>query len=258
MIGAIIGDIVGSIYEMHNIKSKDFVMFSPHCHITDDTIMTIAVYEIFEKGYQENKDEIIKVLKKWGKMYPNVGYGNRFLMWVLNENTEPYNSYGNGSAMRISPCGWFAKNEEEVLQYSYNITSVTHNHPDAIIGASVVSMCIYYARMNKTKEEIKQYVEKYYNLQYDYQELVDNYTFDISCKGSVPVAIYCFLISADFEDCLRTTVSIGGDTDTLCAISCSIAEAYYKTINENIINETIKLINDPLIKSYVKKMLSVY
>lgn len=258
MLGAIIGDVVGSIYEVHNIKTKDFTMFSPHCHITDDTIMTIAVYEIFEQDAQNNKEEIIKILKKWGRMYPNVGYGNRFLIWVLSEHSEPYNSYGNGSAMRISPCGWFAKSEEEVRQYSYNITSVTHNHPDAITGALVVSMCIYYARMNKSKEDIKCYVEQYYNLQYNYQDLVDNYKFDISCKGSVPIAIYCFLISNDFEDCLRTTVSIGGDTDTLCAISCSIAEAFYKKINNQIIQETLKLIKDPLIKSYVKKMMLIY
>lgn len=258
MLGAIIGDVVGSIYELHNIKTKDFDMFSPHCHITDDTIMTIAVYEIFEQGAQNNKEEIIKILKKWGRMYPNVGYGNRFLMWVLSENSEPYNSYGNGSAMRISPCGWFAKNEEEVRKYSYNITSVTHNHPDAINGALVVSMCIYYARMNKSKDDIKRYVEQYYNLQYNYKDLVNNYKFDISCKGSVPVAIYCFLISCDFEDCLRTTVSIGGDTDTLCAISCSIAEAFYKKINNKIVQKTLKLIKDPLIKSYVKKMMLIY
>lgn len=239
MIGAIIGDMVGSVYEFNNIKTKNFPLFSKNSRCTDDSIMTFAVAEILQNNYQYDKDKIIDTLKKWGNAYPNSGYGGRFIFWLMNRNDrEPYNSCGNGSAMRVSAAGWYGKNEEEVKEYSRLVTEVTHNHPEGIKGAEVTAMCIYYARIGKNKEFIKKYVEQYYDLNFDYDELVRTYEHaEEICQVTVPQAIYCFLISKDFEDCLRTTISIGGDCDTTAAISCAIAEAYYKTIPENIINE---------------------
>lgn len=241
MLGAIIGDVVGSVYEFNNIKTKDFPLFSDKSHVTDDTIMTLAIYDILKHSSLDHKD-IIKRIKEWGRMYPNVGYGNRFYQFLMSDECESYNSYGNGSAMRVSACGYLGKTTDEVKKYSNLVTKCTHSHPDALLGAEVVSLCIYYALHNKTKDFIKEYVSKYYDLNYSYDDLVKNYTFDVTCKGSVPVAIYCFLISNDFIDCLRTTVSIGGDTDTLCAIACSIAYPFYKVHDDKLIKEVIKRI----------------
>lgn len=255
MIGAIIGDIVGSVYEFNNHKNKDFLLFSDKSHVTDDTIMTLAVYDIIKSGYINDRSLIIDTFKKWGRLYPNVGYGKRFYNFIMSDEALPYNSYGNGSAMRVSPCGILGKTEEEVKAYTYNVTSVTHSHPDALLGAEVVSMCIFYAKNNKSKDFIRDYVKKYYDLNYDYLDLVKNYTFDITCKGSVPVAIYCFLISNSFIDCLRTTVSIGGDTDTLCAISCSIAYVFYKENYDDLIEEVLKRIPYGIAKTKFKEML---
>lgn len=229
MLGAIIGDVVGSVYEFNNIKTKDFPLFSKQSCMTDDSIMTIAVAEIMKKGYVNDKNKIIDTLKKWGKKFPNAGYGARFFYWVLDEKArEPYNSCGNGSAMRVSSVGWYARDEEEVKDFSRKVTEVTHNHPEGLLGAEVTAMCIYYARIGKDKEFIKEYVSQYYNLDFDYEELRRTYVHGAEiCQVTVPQAIYCFLISKDFEDCLRTTISIGGDCDTTAAISCAIAEAYY-------------------------------
>lgn len=255
MIGAIIGDIIGSVFEFNNNKNKDFILFSENSHATDDTIMTLAVYDIIKSGYINNKNKIIEKFKQWGRLYPNVGYGKRFYNFIMSDETEPYNSYGNGSAMRVSACGVLGKTEEEVKKYAYNVTCVTHSHPDALLGAEIVSMCVFYAKNRKSKEFIKEYVSKYYNLEYDYNELVKNYSFDVSCKGSVPVAIYCFLISNSFIDCVRTTVSVGGDTDTLCAISCSIAYFYYKEDYDYLINEALKRIPLGLAKKKFKEIV---
>jgi type I restriction enzyme M protein len=222
MIGALIGDIVGSRFEFHNIKTKDFELLTDNSRITDDSVMTVAVADALI-----NHKDIIKTLKEWGRKYLRVGYGGLFYKWIVSNNKEPYNSYGNGSAMRVSSVGWIASSEEEVKELSKKVTEVTHNHIEGLKGAEVTAMCIYYARNGKDKEFIKKYVEQYYDLNFDYQELVANYHFKETCQESVPQAIYCFLISKDFEDCLRTTISIGGDCDTTSAISCAIAEAYY-------------------------------
>lgn len=232
MIGAIIGDVVGSVYEFNNIKTKEFPLFKYGCYATDDSVMSVAVAEMCLKGYLEkdgNKD-IIATFKKWGKKYPNAGYGGRFLYWVLGDDTKPYNSYGNGSAMRVSPIGFYAKSEEEVIKYSRKVTEVTHNHPEGIKGAEVTAMCIYYARTGKSLEFIRDYAIKNYPeiATLDYQELKRTYKHaDEICQITVPQALYCFLISTSFEDCVRTTISIGGDCDTTAAINCPIAEAFY-------------------------------
>ena len=225
MLGAIIGDIVGSRFEFNNIKSKDFELFDKRCCFTDDTVLTIAVAE----ALLENKGEDTQnYLKKWGKKYPDAGYGTRFSLWLFSHDSKAYNSCGNGSAMRVSACGFFGKTEKETEEYAKKVTEVTHNHPEGMKGAIVTAMCIYYARMKKSKEFIKKYVSKYYDLNFDYEELRSTYTHGPEiCQVTVPQAIYCFLISKDFEDCVRTTISIGGDCDTTAAISCAIAEAYY-------------------------------
>ena len=241
MLGAIIGDIVGSRFEFNNIKSKDFELFTKESKYTDDTVMTLAVCDVLQNGNIFNKQEIIDIFKKWGRTYPNAGYGGMFYRWLFSDMRDSYNSYGNGAAMRISAVGWYASSEEEVKLFSDAVTEVTHSHKEGLKGAEVVAMCIYYARCGKSKEFIKDYVSKYYDLNFDYDELVKTYYHgEEICQVTVPQAIYCFLISKDFEDCLRTTISIGGDCDTTAAISCAIAEAYYKYIDDKIINEALK------------------
>lgn len=236
MLGAIIGDVVGSVYEFNNVRTKDFEMFNQNSFLTDDSIMTLAVAEILQKKYVYDKDKIIDTLKKWGRTYKNRGYGNRFYNWLLSDDRNAYKSYGNGAAMRISPVGWYANSEEEVKDFARRITEVTHNHKEGLKGAEVTAMCVYYAKIGKSKEFIKEYVKQYYNIDFNYEDLRKHYQFNETCQESVPQAIYCFLISNSFEDCLRTTISIGGDCDTTAAISCAIAEAYYKNINSNLIN----------------------
>lgn len=240
MIGALIGDTVGSVYEFNNVRSKEFELFCDYSFLTDDSMMTLAVAEILQKKYIYNKDKIIDTLKKWGRTYEDRGYGGRFLRWLLSDSRQSYRSYGNGAAMRISPVGWYAKNEDEVKDFSRRITEVTHSHPEGLKGAEVTAMCIYYARIGKSKEFIKEYVKQYYDIDFDYENLKKHYYFNETCQESVPQAIYCFLISNSFEDCLRTTISIGGDCDTTAAISCAIAEAYYKNIDENLVKETLR------------------
>jgi ADP-ribosylglycohydrolase len=252
MLGAIVGDIVGSVYEFNNIKTKKFPLLSKGCDMTDDSIMTIAVADIMKNGYINDKEKIIDTFKKWGKRYPYAGYGAKFFDWVLGEDKKPYNSCGNGSAMRVSPVAWYANSPKEVVEYAIKVTKVTHNHPEGIKGAVVTAMCIYYARIGKSKNFIKKYVEKYYDINFDYEELRKNYYHGAEiCQVTVPQAIYCFLISKDFEDCVRTTISIGGDCDTTAAISCAIAEAYYG-IPSKIKNKISKYLTEEM-----KEVLSI-
>lgn len=228
MLGAIIGDVVGSQYEFNNIKSKDFELLDiDNSFATDDSIMSLAVLDMFVNGYVNDSNKIVETFKKWGLTYPDFGYGGMFRNWLMFDS-KPYNSYGNGSAMRISAVAWYSNSEEEVIKNATKVTEVTHNHPEGIKGAVVTAMCVYYARIGKSKEFIKDYVSQYYDINFDYDDLVKNYDFYEICQKSVPQAIYCFLISTDFVDCIRTTISIGGDCDTTAAISCAIAEAYYK------------------------------
>lgn len=252
MLGAIVGDIVGSVYEFNNIKTKKFPLLSKGCDMTDDSIMTIAVADIMKNGYINDKEKIIDTFKKWGKRYPYAGYGAKFFDWVLGTERKPYNSCGNGSAMRVSPVAWYANSPKEVIEYATKVTEVTHNHPEGIKGAIVTAMCIYYARIGKSKDFIKKYVEKNYDIDFDYEELRKNYYHGAEiCQVTVPQAIYCFLISKNFEDCVRTTISIGGDCDTTAAISCAIAEAYYG-IPSKIKNKISKYLTEEM-----KEVLSI-
>ena len=225
-LGALIGDCVGSIYEFNNCKSKNFSFLPTEYFLTDDSFMTLAVMDYFVSKTRP----VSFYLRKWGRKYPSAGYGTRFYNWIFDDKIGAYNSFGNGSAMRISPVGWIANSENEVIELSTRISEVTHNHPDGIKGAQVTAMCIYFARFGKSKAFIKEYAKSFYDLNFSYKDLIDKYSFNETCQGSVPQAIFCFLISKDFEDCLRTAISIGGDSDTIAAIACSIAEAYYKKI----------------------------
>lgn len=243
MIGAIIGDVVGSVYEFDNIKTKEFPLLSANNCPTDDSIMTLAVAEILQSGFVNDRKKIVSVMKKWGRTFINAGYGSSFIRWLISDDERPYNSCGNGAAMRVSAVGWYADSEDEIKEYSKAVTAVTHNHPEGIKGAEVTAMCIYYARTGKSKEYIHGYVSRYYNLDFDYEELRRSYEHaEEICQVTVPQAIYCFLISESFEDCVRTTISIGGDCDTTAAISCAIAEAFYGLSDEKLVADVLSLL----------------
>lgn len=254
VIGAMVGDIVGSKYEFKNIRTKKFPLFSKGCYATDDSIMTAAVWDMWLNNCLDDKEAIIDKFKEWGRRHPN-SYGGSFGYWLMHSDRNPYYSFGNGAAMRVSPIGWIAKDEEEVKRLSYNITSVTHDHPEGLKGAEVTAMCVYYARIGKSKEFIKEYVERYYPEinNFTYEDLNKHYWFNETCQNTVPQAIFCFLISNSFEDCIRTTISIGGDCDTTAAISVAIAEAYYKDISSKIIDQTLKIVPDDVLQ-IVKKV----
>lgn len=253
MLGAIVGDTVGSRFEFHNIKTKDFELTGKGTSVTDDSVMTVAVDECLLFGH--GNEWIIDCLKKWGRRYPDAGYGGKFFYWVLGNSREPYNSFGNGSAMRVSGAGWFGESEEEVKALSRAVTQVTHNHPEGIKGAETVAMCIFYARKGKSREFIRAYAESQYPSikDLDYEELRRSYFHgEEICQISVPQALYCFLISDSFEDCLRTTISIGGDCDTTAAMSCAIAEAFYGGIPENVIKEVLPFIPQDILDTEKK------
>lgn len=248
MLGAIIGDIVGSRFEFNNIKTKDFELINKQSTFTDDTVLTIAVMDWLVNAKERNEKTAAEYLQKWARKYPYAGYGGMFSRWKDLANPKPYNSCGNGSAMRISGVGWAAKDADEVKHLSDIVTGVTHNHPEGMKGALVTSQLIFMARTGSSKKELKAFAEQYYNLNFDYNDLVANYKHEEEiCQNTVPQAIYCFLISDSFEDCLRTTISIGGDCDTTAAISCAIAEAYYKYIPEDLITWTYKKLTPEMI-----------
>ncbi len=232
MFGAIIGDIAGSRFEFNNRKAKDFELFTRECGFTDDTVMTLAVAEALlrqEKinDYDEFKRMLTDVMHTVGKRYPDCGYGGRFLLWIMRDYTEPYNSYGNGSAMRVSPVVWFADSLEECEKIAKATAEVTHNHPEGIKGAVSVAGAIYLARTNHTMEAIKEYVSRFYTIDFTLDEIREDYDFYETCQQSVPQAFEAFFESTGFEDTIKNAVSIGGDSDTIAAIAGSVAEAYY-------------------------------
>jgi len=260
MLGAIIGDIVGSIYEFDNIKTKDFRLFDTECCFTDDTVMTIAVAEALLAG--GTPDDFIDSMKKYGRLYPNSGYGGRFGEWIRSNNRNPYNSWGNGSAMRVAPCAWIADTLEEAERLAEVSAAVTHNHPEGIKGAKATAAAIFLARKREnvdfdtkrvrskrlhSNEEIKTYIEKTYN--YDLNRTLDEirptYKFNESCQETVPEAIIAFLESNSFEDAIRNAISLGGDSDTLAAITGSIAEAAYRIPSE-ITSKTFSFLDNTL------------
>jgi type I restriction enzyme M protein len=251
MLGAIIGDIVGSRFEFHNHRSKDFDLFAKGCFATDDSIMTLAVAKaileteksLAPSGNDDRLSEAYRMLlgnltvqfmQEIGRNYPHCGYGGMFARWVFNDHPKPYNSFGNGAAMRISPVGFAARTESEVASLSETITSVTHNHEEGIKGAEATALAIYLARHGFSKSEIREKISgDYYPLDFKIDDLRKTYNFNETCQETVPQAIECFLESQSFEDAIRTAISLGGDSDTIAAITGPIAEAYYG-VAENI------------------------
>ena len=233
MFGALVGDIIGSHFEFNNTKSKDFPFFNDDTRFTDDSVLTLAISKYFLKFPKEiNKNELIKIIKETAQKYINAGYGPSFLRWINSNSSLPYNSYGNGAAMRVSPVAYVSNSLEETIKLSDFVTSITHNHEEGLKGARCIATSIYLLLHGATKSEVKEYVEKnYYQLNFDYQDLVQNYKFEISCQKSVPQAIYIFLISKNYIDALRNAISIGGDSDTISDMVLALSEAYY--LNKN-------------------------
>lgn len=231
LYGAIIGDIVGSIYEFRNLRSKKFPFFAGNGFITDDSCMTIALASAI-KEWKENGGDLSEIAANWmrkiGNLYPDKGYGGMFYSWLKDPTMGSYNSWGNGAAMRVSAAGWLGTSVAEVKRLSYMITSPTHDHIEGIKGAEAVAVAIFLARNGCSKEEIAEYIEKnYYDLCDCLEDLQADYDWDSSCQGTVPPALQCFFESTDFEDAIRNAISIGGDSDTIGAITGSVAAAYY-------------------------------
>lgn len=248
MLGAIIGDIAGSKFEFNNYRGKDFgELLDKYCQPTDDTYMTLAIANAILETEEEvggaysgldseEKEQYLKFLKErviynmqlLGQVYPDGKYGMRFLHWIYSSNPKPYNSFGNGSAMRVSPVAYIGKTIKEVKELSKAVTEVTHNHPEGIKGAESIAVAIYLLRNGMSKEELKDYIsENYYQIDFTLDEIRDTNRFDETCQITVPQAFECFFESDSFEDCIRNAISIGGDSDTIGAIAGSLAEAYY-------------------------------
>lgn len=260
MLGAIIGDIVGSRFEWNNIKTKDFELFTDRCFFTDDSVLTICIAKaiIESNGNYENlSGNTIHYMKSIGRMYPRCGYGGRFYSWMFFDDNEPYNSYGNGSAMRVSCAGLVASSLDEAKELSNKVTRITHNHPEGLKGAEAIAVCIYLAKTGSTKEEIEKYVrDNYYNLDFTLDSIRNIYKFNETCQGTVPVAIEAFLESNSFEDAIRNAISVGGDSDTLAAITGSIAESFYGIPNE--LRDIAKSYLDDRLLKIVEEFESIY
>lgn len=233
MLGAIIGDIAGSRFEFDNKKSKDFDLFRADlgCSVTDDSIMTLAVAKAILTAGEDRASLAqcaVSAMQSLGKRYPTAGYGRRFSRWLVQDDPAPYHSLGNGAAMRVSPCAYAARSEEEALELARTVTGVTHDHPEGLRGAEAVTAAIYAARTGASKADIRSLIQtRYYDLSFTLDDIRAEYTFDVTCAGSVPQAIEAFLEAESFEDAIRNAVSIGGDSDTIAAIAGSIAEAFY-------------------------------
>lgn len=233
IIGAVIGDVIGSVFEWNNIKTTEFQLFNPICKFTDDTVLTIAVADTIL-----NKKDFAKTIWEYGRKYRGRGYGGRFRNWLKSTEMKPYGSFGNGSAMRASAVGFAFDDIETVLEVAKQTAEVTHNHPEGIKGAQATATAIFLARQGKSKQEIKDYITSTFNydLNFTLDKIRPSYKFDVTCQGSVPQAIVAFLESSDFENAIRLAISIGGDSDTIACITGGIASAYYKEIPKEIID----------------------
>jgi ADP-ribosylglycohydrolase len=243
MIGAIAGDIIGSVFEASPIKTTNFLLFNPDCTFTDDTVLTVALADsvLTGAGYVEK-------LHEYYRRYPHAGYGGSFIRWAATRSREPYCSWGNGSAMRVSPVGFAYDSLDEVLDQAKRSAAVTHNHPEGIKGAQATAAAIFLARAGHSKEQIKEYVERTfgYNLSRRLIDIRYNYYFDVSCQGSVPESIIAFLESSDYEDAVRRAISLGGDADTMACIAGGIAQAFYRGVPEPIKQEALARLDDHL------------
>ena len=251
MLGAIIGDIAGSRFEFHNRKTKDFELFHPDCRFTDDTVMTLAVASALMDQEGELEDRFVRHMQRLGRAYPNAGYGGRFYDWIFAVDPAPYNSWGNGSAMRVSSVGWLYDTLEKTREVARLTAEVTHNHPEGIKGAEATAAAIYLARTGATKDEIKDYIIKEfgYDLSRTLDEIRPTYHHVESCQQTVPEAITAFLEGNDFEDVVRCAVSLGGDCDTLTCIAAGIAEGVYG-VPDKYRKETIKRMEPDMVQVY--------
>ncbi len=229
MLGAIIGDVIGSQYEFNNVKSKNFELFTDQCTFTDDTVLTIATAYSLLKNVN-----FAESYRSFTRKYPHRDYGGMFLQWTMSENMGPYNSFGNGSAMRVSPVSYFARSEDQVLKLAKETAMSTHNHPEGIKGAQATAMAIYLARQKRTFKDIKYYITDAfnYNLNFKLDDIRDDYQFDETCQGTVPYALQAVFESVSFEDAIRNAISIGGDSDTIACIAGGFAEAAYGAPDE--------------------------
>lgn len=236
MLGAIAGDMVGSIYEFNNLRSREFPLFRRESHFTDDTVLTVAVADALM-----SRGDLGQIFKDYYERYPDAGYGGRFHAWAQQPELAPYNSWGNGAAMRVSPVAYAYDRLERVLDAAEEVSAVTHNHPEGIKGAQATASAIFLARTGETKASIGQYVESWFG--YDLSESIDSirewYRFDESCQGTVPFAIRAFLEAEDVEGTIRNAVSIGGDSDTVACIAGSIAEAYWQGLPASMHREVM-------------------
>lgn len=254
MIGAIAGDIIGSVYEAHPIKTKAFPLFTPGCRFTDDSVLTIAVAEaiLTDGDYRRRVWEA-------GRRYPDAGYGGSFARWLLSDDPAPYNSWGNGSAMRASPVGFAFDNIMTVLNEAAFSAVISHDHPEGIKGAQAAAAAVFFARTTGDKARVKKEVEDRFG--YDLGRTLDGirpgYGFDVSCQGTVPEAVICFLESDSYEDAVRNAVSLGGDADTLACICGGIAEAYYGPVPADIA-QTVKTVLPPDLWAIIEKFYRTY
>jgi len=239
ILGAIIGDVIGSVYEWNNVRTTEFPLFRATTDFTDDSVLTFASMDCILNDLQYTD-----AYQTYSRNFPRRGYGGRFSGWIHEDHPEPYNSWGNGSAMRVSPVGWAYDSLDEVLIQAKRSAEVTHNHPEGIKGAQATAAAIFLARTGKSKAEIKEYIELTFSYELDrtIDEIRPTFRFDESCQGTVPQSITAFLESTDFESAIRLAISLGGDSDTIACITGGIAEAFYQEIPEEIIINTLKVI----------------
>ena len=251
IIGAICGDIIGSTREFNPVKTKDFELLPRFSSFTDDTVLTLAVASWLINDDEHHRPNLVKEIQKLALEFPRAGYGGRFRKWLKSSNPRAYGSWGNGSAMRVSPVAWICDSLDETQILAKKSAEVTHNHPEGIKGAVAVASAIYFARNGKSKEFIKDYVEVTfnYNLSRKLDHIRDGYKFEVSCQKSVPESIICFLESDSYTGTIRNAVSVGGDADTMAAIGGSIAAAYYD-VPEDLVSDCISLLDNKLLKIY--------
>jgi ADP-ribosylglycohydrolase len=259
MLGAIAGDIIGSVYEHKkawlSVRRPDFEpLFDARARFTDDTVLTVAVADSILHG-----SDLVDLLKEYARAYPGAGYGGTFEAWAQSENREPYHSWGNGSAMRVSPVGYAYAMLDEVLLRARWTAEVTHNHPEGVRGAQAVAAAVFLARTGSTKEEIRAFIERKfgYDVSASIEEIRPSYRFDVSCQGSVPQAIVAFLDSVDYESAVRLAVSLGGDCDTIACIAGGIAQAYYGGVPDGIRAQALALLDERL-RDIVEKFEAQY
>ena len=261
MLGAIIGDIVGSRFEWHNIKTKEFQFFHKDCFPTNDSIMTLAVAKAIVESNADRGDlaeKTIHYMQSIGRKYPECGYGGSFFHWIFTDHPKPYGSFGNGAAMRISPVGFASRTLEEVKELSQKVTEISHNHPEGIKGAEATAIAIFLARQGESISSIKRYMtDHYYDISFTLDVIRNTYTFNETCQETVPQALEAFFESNSFEDAIRNAISIGGDSDTLAAITGGVAEAYYG-IPEAISEKAMGYLTTPPLKNIVVQFEKQY